>query len=156
MHNTQRARDGGSLANAILMLERANTWKNPANVFGKDMRGKSAVSLFVEDFGQGNAFNPNKQIEAELKYIVGQAAAEIQKVFPVYEEVFDGVLYTYRRTRYSSKTDDLTYFPLDETDVPWSGERPWPKLVNISVDKLEPASEEVLKAVGIVEEPARV
>ena len=118
-------------------------------MFGNNSRGKTIVQQYVEDFAQGHRFDPEKQIKWALKSLIEEAVAEIDDNFPFCSDIIDGVEYTYCLTNYMGIDSKITYFGVDENNLPWQAEWPWPELADLPPVDLETASGPKLRMVGI-------
>lgn len=149
-HNTPRSYPAGTLALAIQKLLDANNTQSPSDIFSDEHRSESVIDLYVHDFAQGNAFNPKKQIKAALEDLIMTAAEIIRSELPVCDEQVGAVNLTFRSARcVSSNEVALTYFGLDETDVPWKDEESWEDNIDGLDLSLKPATAAFLAAVGM-------
>ena len=114
----------------------------------KSFRGKSIVA-------QGHHFNAEKQIEWALKNLVEEAVAEIDEKFPSCPETVDGVEYTYRLTRYMGIDSKITYYGLNENDLPWIDEWPWPTLADLPAANLKIARRRTAALLALLQTTAR-
>jgi hypothetical protein len=96
-------------------------------------------------------FNPQKQIEAELRRLIEEAVLLIDHFFYELEERKDGIDYNCRGTEYVDKNASiLPFFKLYETDLPRLDEGPWEDISSdIPEVMLTSATTGVLVALGI-------
>lgn len=133
----------GSLGWAVQCLERACAWEFPAAVFGKGV-----IKTHVQ-FCTGSRYHARKHLECTLNDIVSMAVNYICRNLEEREEEVDGLTLTYRRTREIDKFENLTYFGLGESNVPWKGQEAWKPAVGLSDESTAPASAEWLVALGM-------
>lgn len=139
----QRGAKAGSLVSLIQALERSANWDFPAAIIGKGV-----IKRYVEDFAQGNKFNPKKQLEVALNHIVAKAAELVRQNIPNEQKSIDGVVFTFRRTHFMNRLGPVTYFPLDESDLPWNEEEEWPEPPDLGLN-LDAASDEWLEIISV-------
>lgn len=108
-----RSCSAGPFNVAVSKLEHFSTTRNPSDIFGRN-----AVEEILSELGL--EYSTMKDVKAELKDIIIDAAAIIKETF-VTRKFMDGDEFlTYRRAHWHGEYNSyFTYLPMDEGVFPW-------------------------------------